>query len=181
MLNLFSSHKKKGLDEGIYQDIFKQYFEPLRAFVYYQCGNEEAAKDIAQESFVRLWERRKKIEVSTAKSYLYQTANNLFVSRWRHQQVKLRFEYSQNTAPLSLSPEEIALDNELQHKLEVEIGKMQSTQRVAFLMSRHEGLSYTEIADRLGISKKAVEKRMSLALKHLRSAFPEVETLSKKK
>ena len=171
----------KKISSERFQQLFAEYFEPLRAFVYYQCGDEEMAKDIAQDSFMRLWEKRSKIKIETVKPYLYQTANNLFISKWRHQKVRLRFESIQDKNPLTQSPEDIAWDKELRERLEQTISNMQDIHRTAFMMSRQEGLSYSEIATRLNLSEKAVEKRISAALKQLRDAFPDVDLPSRKR
>lgn len=178
MTSLFFNRK---LSTEQFQKIFKDYFEPLRLFIYYKCGDEELARDIAQESFLKLWEKRSKIKVESVKPYLYQTANNAFVSKWRQQKVRLKFESLQDRNPLSVSPEEELLDTELKERLEDALNKMNEKHRTAFLMSRHEKLSYAEIATRLDLSEKAVEKRMSLALRHLREFFPDVELRTRSK
>jgi RNA polymerase sigma-70 factor (ECF subfamily) len=70
----------------------------------------------------------------------------------------LKLEYTDTT------PEKEMQYKELKEKYEVALANLGEKQRVVFLMSRLEGLKYTEIAERLGISVKAVEKRMNGAL-----------------
>jgi len=75
---------------------------------------------------------------------------------------RIRFELRDD------SPEEQLQYRELQDKYEEVLMKLPENQRIAFLMSRTEELSYQEIATRLSISVKAVEKRISGALSRLR-------------
>ena len=69
--------------------------------------------------------------------------------------------------PLSFLAEE----EEFKNKLLQAIQKLNETQRVAFLMHRIDGKKYAQIADELGISIKAVEKRIQIALQELRKEF----------
>mgnify|MGYP000738797926 CR=1 FL=1 len=69
------------------------------------------------------------------------------------------------------SPEFLAEEEEFKNKLLQAIQKLNETQRVAFLMHRIDGKKYAQIADELGISIKAVEKRIQIALQELRKEF----------
>jgi len=51
--------------------IYDEYFEALRGFLYYKCGDIEIAEDLVQEVFIKVWEKRDDIEKSTVKSLLY--------------------------------------------------------------------------------------------------------------
>jgi RNA polymerase sigma-70 factor (ECF subfamily) len=66
------------------------------------------------------------------------------------------------------TPEDELHFQELKQKYEVALSQLTENQRITFLMNRMEGLTYREIAIRLDISQKAVEKRMSLALASLK-------------
>ncbi len=147
---------------------FDQLFDSVRNYIFYRCGNEEIATDIAQETFMKIWEKKFSYHPTKTKGLIYKIANQLWISQHRKQESQNKYEltlsYSQTT-----SHEEKALElKELKNNYEATLANLPVIQREVFLMSRMEELSYKEIAERLKISVKAVEKRMSSALKELR-------------
>ena len=85
-----------------------------------------------------------------------------------HKKVVLKYAKSQPDRINSESPEYLLEEKEYHEKVERAISNLRETQRTAFLLNRIEGKKYSEIAELLGISVKAVEKRMSQALASLR-------------
>ncbi len=154
-----------GLNNDEFQQLFEVYFEPIKRFVYYKSGNEELASDITQEVFLKIWEKRKQIKRKTVKPLLYTMAENLFIDKWRKEKVELRFTMKNDLEVSEENTPEMAYDYlETKAKYERILAEMHEKKRVVFLMSRMEGLKYREIAERLEISPKTVEKRMSEAL-----------------
>lgn len=155
--------------ENIFQSFYKKHSRDLYNFMYYKCGNEDTASDLIQESFLKVFENCKKIEFHKAKSYLFTTANNLFLNSVKHEKVKLR--YNKNN-PLNRQDNEdpgfLLQEKEYMQLLEKAIGSLTEAQREVFLLNRIDGKKYREIAEMLNISEKAVEKRMMGALKSLR-------------
>ena len=98
-------------------------------------------------------------------------AMDLFINHFHHQKRTQKLFENISFDQQDYSPEEILSFEELKEKYELLIEKMPDNQRVVFLMSRIEGLMYKEIADRLGLSVKAVEKRMKNALNYLRTSL----------
>jgi RNA polymerase sigma-70 factor (ECF subfamily) len=151
-----------------FKTLFDQYFEDIRRYLYYRCGDAAVATDLAQDTFMRIWEKQMILIPGKDQALLYKIAGDLFVSFTRREKLKreaperLRFE---TEVP---NPEQELQYRELSHKYEEALMKLPENQRIAFLMSRTEDLSYQEIATRLSISVKAVEKRISGALSHLR-------------
>ena len=137
--------------------------------MYYKFGNEEKANDVSQEAFIKLWENCEEVPKEKAKSYLYTIANNASLNHIAHQKVVL--EYAKNANSMqhtSESPEFILEESEFKDKLKRAIENLTETQRTAFLLHRIDGKKYSEIAEMLEISVKAVEKRISGALVSLR-------------
>lgn len=126
------------------------------------------AEDIAQDTFIKLWENRDRIDLKTVKSYLYTIAGNLAINQLKREQLKYKFMNQVEKRKNEMDPEYMMLMKEYQEKLERVLGDIPEGSREVFLMNRIEGLKYKEIGERLGIGVKAIEKRMSKALKIIR-------------
>ena len=155
-------------DEHIYSAIFREYAHTLFNYLYYKCGQRELARDIMQESFLRLWLNCAKVSLKTAKGYVFQIANNQLRNTFDHQKVKLKFQQKAPQQTNIHDPEFILIEKEFGEELERAISDLPEKQRVVFLLSRIDKKTYQEIADLLDISKKAVEKRMYQSLLTLR-------------
>jgi len=153
--------------------LFNDWFDPLRRYVYYRCGDPDLATDIAQETFVRVWEKQLVPNGRKATGLLYKIAGDLMISHYR--KVKVRMNYRGNLigTDLESSPEENLVFKELLEQYNQLLVRMPEKQRTVFLLSRVDNLTYDDIASRLGIGVKAVEKRMSLALKLVRKELGE--------
>lgn len=159
--------------DTVFRRLYKAHAKHLRNFAYYRCGDLQQAEDIAHESLLRLWQNCAKVLVAKAKSYLYTTAQRLLIDQSRHHQVKLAFERKPEIQQPQ-TPEQELLEKEFEQRLTEAVGRLAPTQREAFLMNRVDEMTYTEIADTLGITVKAVEKRMHLALQQLKNELSEL-------
>ena len=151
-----------------FKHLFNSHFDEVRNYIWYRCGNGELASDIAQETFTKLWEKRPYKDKTKLRGLLFKMAGDIFVSTYRKQNSELKFRTTINRNFENKTPQEILQYNELKAKYEQALAKMPETQRVVFLMNRMDKLKYKEIAEATGIGIKAVEKRMSQALKLLR-------------
>ncbi|MBI9059528.1 RNA polymerase sigma-70 factor [Labilibaculum sp. DW002] len=151
--------------------LFDKYFDSIRNYIYYRSGDEELATDIAQDSFMKLWEKHLDFEEKPLRSLLYKISNDLFISKYRREKVAQKYLAKLAPSVNNHSPEDELAYKELQTKYETALKNLSEKQRVVFLMSRMEGLKYQEIADQLELSVKAVEKRMTSALSFLRKAL----------
>lgn len=156
-------------EENIFAGFFRSHAKLLRNYLYYKFGNEEQAEDVTQEAFIKLWENCSKVSPEKAKSFLYTVANNASLNHVAHQKVVLEYAKKSNTAGTdNQNPEFLLEEEQFKKKLQNAIGNLSEAQRTAFLLHRIEGKKYHEIAEMLGISVKAVEKRLHLALTELR-------------
>lgn len=151
-----------------FKDIFEQYYTPIKNFLYYKCGDIDQSEDLAQDAFVKLWDKRDEVQLDTVKSYLYTIANNMLLNKIRHDKVVVNFAEHNKNKQEEYSPEFQLQEKEFKQELEDVISQMPEKQREVFLMNRIEEMTYKEIAERLELSVKAVEKRMHGALSHLR-------------
>lgn len=158
-----------------FKEYFDTYFDPIRNYVFYKCGDIDLASDIAQEVFLRLWEKRYRLDNRALKSLLYKMASDLFISHYRHLNVESGFvQNSMITDEDKLQPADCLMYKELKLKYASALMRMPEGQREVFLMHREEELKYHEIAIRLNISVKTVEKRISAALQFLRTELDEL-------
>ena len=143
------------------------HFAQVRKYVFFRSGNTELATDIAQETFMKVWEKQG-VQPDKVKGLLYKIAGDLFVSHYRRHQRSFDFFKHYQTNNLARSPHDEMEFDQLKSRYDVVLKQMPETNRTVFLMSRVDELKYNEIAVMLGISVKAVEKRMKKALEFLR-------------
>lgn len=153
---------------GQFKEIFNQYYTPIKNFLYYKCGDVALAEDLTQDVFMKVWDKREEVNQDTVKSYLYTIANNMLLNKLRHDKVVLNFAEKNKDQKNAQSPEYALEEKEFKQKLEQTISNMPEKQREVFLMNRIDELTYKEIAERLELSVKAVEKRMHGALNYLK-------------
>jgi RNA polymerase sigma-70 factor (ECF subfamily) len=151
-----------------FKSLFDTYFEDVRRYVLYRSGNDDIATDIAQDTFMRIWEKQMTIDPKRVKGLLFKIAGDLFISQYRREQVAFNFFNTYQPNDKSFTPEDEINFQELKKAYDAALKSMPEKQRTVFLMSRIDELKYTEIADQLGLSVKAIEKRMSQALEHLK-------------
>ena len=151
-----------------YQAIFKEFFKPIRNFIYFKCSDMDMAEDLAQDTFLKLWETRSRIDKRTVKAYLYTIAQNNTINQLKRKQLMYKFMKKPGSDRDYDTPEKLAEMNQYEEKLAAVIAGLPDGGREVFLMNRLEDLTYNEIAERLGLSVKAIEKRMSKVLKIFR-------------
>ncbi|MFP4367644.1 MAG: RNA polymerase sigma factor, partial [Bacteroidales bacterium] len=156
------------MNQQVFQQLFDQYFERVRNYIFYRCGDPELATDITQDTFMRIWEKRLKPDKGKEKALLFKIAGDIFISDYRKKQTALRFAETTNNDQVISSVDHEIDNNELTAMYEKALSQMKENSRIVFLMSRNDGLKYREIAEHLDISIKAVEKRMSEALDYLK-------------
>jgi RNA polymerase sigma-70 factor (ECF subfamily) len=157
-----------GISQADFKNIFDNWYKPIRNFLYYKTGEVEAAEDIAQDVFLKLWEKREGIKPETVKSLLYTIANNLYLNRVEHRKVSFKFQQNYEPGKMVESPHYELEMKEFDTKLQNALAGLDDKKREVFLMNRIDGFTYKEIAENLDITVKAVEKRMEKALSFLK-------------
>lgn len=151
-----------------FKDIFEEYYEFVRNYLYYLSGDMDVAEDIVQDVFMKLWEKRDTINDETVKPLLFKIARNLYFNTHKKKVLDLRFVNSNTFGAENESPDYLLEMKEFDVKLQKSISNLPEHCRTIFLMSRLDDMKYSEIAASLKISVKAVEKQISKALKLLR-------------
>jgi RNA polymerase sigma-70 factor (ECF subfamily) len=170
-----SDDKTNLCEETHFNDFYIKNVKSATNFAYYKCGDSDAALDLVQDAFTKIWENCSKIDFTKVKTYLLTTVNNLFLNTIKHNKVVLAYaKETPNLDTNNQSPEYLLEEEEFKLKLQHAISSLTEAQREVFLMNRIDGKKYREIADILGISQKAVEKRMSGALKTLKGQIENI-------
>lgn len=169
LLSIFKSEPEFAeLTLAEYKQLFEQFHKPIRSFIYFRCSDADMAEDLTQDVFLKLWENRRRIDKRTVKAFLYTIAQNLTINQLKRKQLHYKFQKKPGSDRDTDTPEKLAEIVEYEIKLNQVLSDLPAGGREVFLMNRLEDLTYNEIADRLKLSVKAVEKRMSKVLKILR-------------
>ena len=157
------------LSKEEFKEIFDTHFDNIRSYVFYRCGDTELASDIAQDVFLKVWEKRNALDCIHIKQLLYKMATDCFISDYRKMLCRLSFAESMTREnDGELTPEDDLAFSELAATYAQTLEQMTEKQRTVFLMNREDGMKYAEIAGHLQISVKAVEKHISAALRLLK-------------
>lgn len=162
--------------------MFKTFHQMLYAYAVSIVRDNETAKDIIQEVFLKLWVRRERILItSNLRSFLIRTTHNQCIDNVRAGKYTSRgitFEdVARRVEIMELDADDVVLDKiyseQLQHRLSSAVDALPPRCREIFRMNREEGHSYTQIAVLLGVSHSTVKNQMMIAMRKLHEALKE--------
>jgi RNA polymerase sigma-70 factor (family 1) len=160
---------KRDRDIESFKKIFDAYYENIRRFIYFKSGDTALADDLVQEVFLKIWGMRRILRNETIRPLLYTIAGNLLKNHYNRRKIEFNFARKPASAGSS-EPASFEMETREFEKILFEtLASIPEKSRVVFLMNRIEKLTYNEIAESLGLSVKAVEKRMKAALEHIRN------------
>lgn len=160
--------------EQLFAKLYKEFAKDLHDYVYYKYGEHVNPEDKVQEAFIKLWNNCRDVPPEKAKSYLFTVINNLTLNDLKHQKVILRYQQKPQKDSTTITPQFIMEETEYMQKFQIALSKLPEGQREAFMLNRAEGKRHKEIAEILGISRKAVEKRIYSALDKLRKDLGDI-------
>lgn len=164
-------------DRAAFRDVFHTYYSPLCAFAASYVGSTDRARDVVQEVFLSLWERRAQWTLrGSLKAYLYQAVRNRALNATRDRDTRQQ-AYAHHERRRNGSVRRTAEDRTYYHQLEGAVDRavdqLPPRRRMVFLLHRQHGLTYAEIAQTMQITRKTVENQMGRALKFLRRRLTE--------
>lgn len=163
------SLNKDCCSETVFSKLHRDHAKNLHDFIYYKFGEQHNPKDKVQQAFLKLWENCKDVTPEKAKSYLFSVANNTTLNVIKHKKVVLKYELkTPQKQSDNQDPQFLMEEKEYMAKYQKALSNLTEEKRVTFLLNRVEGKKHKEIAEMLGISRKAVEKRIYTALDELR-------------
>lgn len=158
-------------DHTAFKQVYRMYFPKIHAFAYGFLKNMDEADELTQMVFIKLWDKHELFsEVRKFDSYLF-TLTKYTV--FNYIKAKYMLPMSDEEIPDQShqeTPHENLIANDLRLLIDLTVSHMPPKRQQIFRMSRLEGFSNEEIAEKMGIQKKTVENHLNLALNELRKA-----------
>jgi RNA polymerase sigma-70 factor (ECF subfamily) len=153
------------------------YYQPK--LVYFLTGfikDAELSRDMAQDVFLSVWNNRDKLcEIKSFKAYIFKMAKNAICNYYDHFLVNEKFVTDQLERPSAFEDtDELIFAKQLQILIELRVNKMPNQRKLIFTLSRFEGLSNDQIANKLNINKRTIENYLTAALADLRRTIKHV-------
>lgn len=158
-------------DKSAFSIIFSNYYRDLVLFAFTFVKDKDVSEEIVEDIFVKFWEERENILItSSLKSYLLKSVQNKCLDWLRHLKSRNKFvsENKQNYPDFANDTENYVLWSELGQSIDNILLKLPDEVAQTFRMSRYDGMKYVEIAEKLDVSVRTVEVRISKTLQLLR-------------
>ncbi len=162
-------------DMNAFHDIFSEYYGQVKQFSYSMLKDMDAAEDIAQEVFMKIWSGRHLLpSVRNFRNWLFQISKNTLTDHIRREVSAMERNsiFAKRLPPNDESFEKEFIAKETRRAMGEIVEKMPEKRREVFILNRFYGKTNDEIAERLQISKKTVENHLHLALKELKEKLP---------
>lgn len=154
-----------------FETLFRSSYVSLVKYAGTLVKDQNYAEEIVQELFIWIWQEREKLVIkSSLNGYLFRAVRNRCLHHIGHRKVEERYatDLMAGGHPLSSAADEEVNYNELQEIIAGIMEKLPEKCGKIFIMSRFEGMKYSEIAEKLSVSVKTVEACMGKALKEFR-------------
>ena len=158
-------------DTGAFDQLFRKYSPKLFRFALSLLKSDDDAREIVQETFFRIWNRRQEIAPDKSfKSFVFTISYNLMIDQLRlrlKDQEYRRFLYEN----FEIGQERLSVTidyDTLCSQIEQAVDELPDRRKTIFTLSRNAGMSHREIAEKMGVSVKTVENQINLSLKHIR-------------
>jgi len=169
-------------EEKMFELVFKAYFPRLKAFSLKFISDQVAAEDLIQDIFLKIWENKNNIRSETFHSYIFTMVRNACLNYLKHEKIGNNLfsdkditykEEGLYYADFFSDPHHQTIYNELRLEVDKLMETFPEQTRTVFEFSRFKGLKNQEIAEKLGITTRTVEKHITRALNKFKSHFPE--------
>jgi RNA polymerase sigma-70 factor (ECF subfamily) len=168
---LFNERIRNG-DITAFESLFKTYYVKLSLFANRFLNDLNASEEIVSDVFAFLWEKREGIVfTSSIQSYLYKTVQNRCLNYLKHK--KIENEYVNHLVRNNLLEDyadnwNAYIEKDLEYQARKALDVLPDRCKEIFKLSRFNHLKNREIAQRLNLSEKTVERQITIALKKLR-------------
>lgn len=162
----------KGGDEAAFRVIYDRYNALLFTYAFRRLKSKEQAKDVVQDVFIQLWEKRDTFQLKTYLSgFLYKSVLNRVLDIWKHDKIVRKHVLSQ-ALEIDVDTREtdfLVREKDILAIIEKEIATMPPRMKEIYEMKYRQYLSSKKIALELGISENTVATQLQRASAHLKS------------
>lgn len=165
------AHLIKSGEKEAYRELFEKYAPKIYLFSLSYLKNEEDAKGLVQEVFMKVWEKREILDASqNIKSYIFKIAVNAIYDFIRHKNIENAFnDFARINFDIhSNDTWDTVIFEEMKSTLNKLVAQLPEQRRRIFNLSKRKGLSNDEIAIKLNISKRTVENQLYRAITFLK-------------
>jgi RNA polymerase sigma-70 factor (family 1) len=159
-------------DRSSFAELFDATYNPLIRYAMYIVHDQDAAADILQDVFLKLWSIRSNVDPERSlRALMYQMVRNYALNheRQKKRHASEEVEADHPSVRFDILADEKLDADVLQVKMRYWIDLMPARRREAFVLSRYEGFSHDEIATLMDLAPKTVNNHIVLALQHIRS------------
>ena len=165
-------------DTRAFRQIFDALFSNLTKFSFSFVHSKEAATEIVDELFVQLWIKRADImKINDLRVYLYTATKNASLNYISKKAKQIEVEPYENLIVHMtdlVSPEQIMITKEMLQKIKEAVDSLPPRCKLIFKFVREDGLSYSEVAEILGLSIKTIDAQMVIAVARIRGKLMNV-------
>jgi RNA polymerase sigma factor (sigma-70 family) len=135
-----------------YNTCVDEYSDGVYRFVLHNMRDEDKAKDVVQDSFIKMWDKVGEIDYAKARSYIFTTAYHTMIDAIRREKKFTNYEDVEYNQP-SYSKEYLGLKEVLRDA----VNRLPEIQRSVVLLRDYEGYSYEEIGEITGLTESQVK------------------------
>ena len=150
--------------------IYDKWADPLYGVIYNICKNEDVARDVLQETFLKVWEKSSTYDSKKAKlfTWIYQIARNKAIDVYRKNQ---KFN-TENIQKANLVVSQVKSDQRLYHsELEEHISRLEPKYQEVLRSLFFDGMTQVEMSKETGIALGTIKTRLRIALRELRQIY----------
>jgi RNA polymerase sigma-70 factor (family 1) len=159
-----------------FERLFKAHYEKLCLFAARFTDDVHTAEEIVSDAYAVIWEKKETLLISISfRSYIYKMVQNRCMNHIKHRKIEKEYiDYIVTRHLPEDDPDHVQKEREIERRVTQAVESLPDRCRQIFKMSRYDNLKYWEIALRLNLSPKTVERQMVIALEKLRRQLRDV-------
>jgi len=163
-------------DQAAFRQVYVYFYKRLYTFALAIVKTREAAEEITEDVFVRIWQQRANLPaIQNLRVYLYTATKNSslnYLSRKARESITEPFDHIHvELSDSALTPEQILITAEIHQKIQKAVEALPPRCKMIFKLVREDGLKYKEIAEILNISINTIDAQMAIAVKRITVAI----------